>query len=290
MPDITNRQVQITTVAPALGPEEVERQVTFPLETTLAGLPGLVETRSLSRHGFSQITAVFTDATDIYFARNLVNERLQAAREDLPQGLSPSMGPVVTGLGEVYIWTLEFTGAPARPGAVYVTPEGERLVTDEEKATYLRTVQDWIVAPQLRTVPGVAGVDVLGGYVKEYAVHPDPSLLAAYGVGLVQLVEALEHANRIAGAGYVNRAGEAYIGRADARLNSLEDLAQTPHPRELEVRIAARSCPLDEALLQLGKLRAPPGSRVDVAEQRRGGVVVGVLLEDGTERVARVLR
>ena len=228
VPDITNRQVQITTVAPALGPEEVERQVTFPLETALAGLPGLTETRSLSRHGFSQITAVFTDATDIYFARNLVNERLQAAREDLPAGLSPSMGPVVTGLGEVYIWTLELTGPAARPGAAYVTPEGERLVSDQEKATYLRTIQDWLVAPQLKTVPGVAGVDVLGGYVKEYAVHPDPGRLAAYGVGLVQLVEALEHANRIAGAGYVNRAGEAYIVRADARLKSLDDLAQTP--------------------------------------------------------------
>ncbi|KQW83950.1 efflux RND transporter permease subunit [Brevundimonas sp. Root1279] len=228
VPDITNRQVQITTVAPALGPEEVERQVTFPLETALAGVPGLTETRSLSRHGFSQITAVFTDETGIYFARSLVNERLQGAREDLPAGLSPSMGPVVTGLGEVYIWTLELTGPGARPGAVVITPEGERLVTDQDKATWLRTLQDWIVAPQLKTVPGVAGVDVLGGYVKEYAVHPDPGRLAAYGVGLVQLVEALEHANRIAGAGYVNRAGEAYIVRADARLKSLEDLAQTP--------------------------------------------------------------
>ena len=228
VPDITNRQVQITTVAPALGPEEVERQVTFPMETALAGLPGLTETRSLSRHGFSQITAVFTDSTDIYFARNLVNERIQSAREDLPEGLAPSMGPVVTGLGEVYIWTLEFTGEAARPGVPYVTPEGERLVTDEEKATYLRTVQDWIVAPQLKSVEGVAGIDVLGGYVKEYAVHPDPARLSAYGVGLVQLVEALEHANRIAGAGYVNRAGEAYIVRADARVKSLEELAQTP--------------------------------------------------------------
>ena len=228
VPDITNRQVQVTTVAPALGPEEVERQVTFPLETALAGMPGLIETRSLSRHGFSQITAVFTDRTDIYFARNLVSERLQAAREDLPEGLTPSMGPVVTGLGEVYIWSLELAGPAAGPGVPYVTPEGERLTTDQEKATYLRTVQDWIVAPQLKTVAGVAGVDVLGGYVKEYAVHPDPGRLAAYGVGLVQLVEALEHANRIAGAGYVNRAGEAYIVRADARLKSLDDLAQTP--------------------------------------------------------------
>ena len=228
VPDITNRQVQVTTVATALGPEEVERQVTFPLETALAGLPGLIETRSLSRHGFSQITAVFTDATDIYFARNLVNERMQAARDSLPDGLAPSMGPVVTGLGEVYIWTVELKGDAARTGTPYVTPEGERLTTDAEKATYLRTVQDWIIAPQLKTVKGVAGVDVLGGYVKEYAVHPDPARLAAYGVGMVQLVEALEHANRIAGAGYVNRAGEAYIVRADARIKSLEELAQTP--------------------------------------------------------------
>ncbi|MFC7378841.1 efflux RND transporter permease subunit [Brevundimonas sp. GCM10030266] len=228
VPDITNRQVQITTVAPALGPEEVERQVTFPLETALSGMPGLVETRSLSRHGFSQITAVFTDRTDIWFARNLVNERLQDAREDLSEGLTPTMGPVVTGLGEVFIWTLELTGPAANEGTAYVTPEGERLTTDAEKATYLRTVQDWIVAPQLRGVEGVAGIDVQGGYVKEYAVHPDPARLAAYGVGLVQLVQALEHANRIAGAGYVNKAGEAWIVRADARIRTLEELAATP--------------------------------------------------------------
>lgn len=228
VPDITNHQVQINTIAPALGPEEVERQVTFPLETALAGLPGLTETRSLSRHGFSQITAIFTDATDIYFARNLVNERLQAARQELPDGLTPTTGPVVTGLGEVYIWTVDFTAEFAADGVVYVTPEGGRLTTAFDKATYLRTVQDWIIAPQLRNVKGVAGVDVLGGYVKEYAVHPDPGKLAGYGVGLVQLVEALEHANRIAGAGYVSRAGEAYVVRADARLRTLEELAQTP--------------------------------------------------------------
>jgi len=227
-PDITNRQVQINTIAPALGPEEVERQVTFPLETALAGAPGLIETRSLSRHGFSQITAVFTDKTDLYFARALINERLQAARAKLPDGLEPSMGPPVTGLGEVYIWTVEFKGAAAHPGAVYVTPEGETLRTDIEKATYLRTVQDWIVAPQLKMVDGVAGVDVLGGYVKEYAVHPDPAKLAARGISLPQLVEALEHSNRIAGAGYVQRGGEAYIVRTDARVKSLAELADTP--------------------------------------------------------------
>jgi cobalt-zinc-cadmium resistance protein CzcA len=114
--------VQINTIAPALGPEEVERQVTFPVETALAGIPGLVETRSLSRHGFSQITAVFTDATDLYFARNLINERLPAARANLPDGLEPSMGPPVTGLGEVYIWTVECQGSGGAAGRPYVTP------------------------------------------------------------------------------------------------------------------------------------------------------------------------
>ncbi|MEG3149609.1 CusA/CzcA family heavy metal efflux RND transporter [Sphingomonas sp. ZT3P38] len=269
VPDITNRQVQVTTVAAALGPEEVERQVTFPVETALTGLPGLIGTRSLSRHGFSQITAVFQDSTDIYTARNLVNERLQAVRADLPDGVTPSLGPVVTGLGEVYIWTVEFSGPAAKPGAVYVTPEGERLTGDLARATYLRTVQDWIIAPQLRTVPGVAGVDVLGGYVKEYAVHPDPAKLAAYRVGLVQLVEALEHANRIAGAGYVSRAGEAYVVRADARIRTVEELAQTPilNRGGQVIRVS------DVATVEIG--RAP---RLGSASANGREVVVGTAL------------
>jgi len=269
VPDITNRQVQINTIAPALGPEEVERQVTFPLETALAGLPGLTETRSLSRHGFSQITAIFTDQTDIYFARNLVNERLQSTRQSLPEGLSPTTGPVVTGLGEVYIWTVEFSPEMAKEDAVYLTPEGERLATAHQKATYLRTVQDWIIAPQLRSVKGVAGVDVLGGYVKEYAVHPDPGKLAAYGIGLVQLVDALEHANRIAGAGYVSRAGEAYVVRADARLRTREELAQTP----VLTRGGRLVRVMDVAVVESG--RAP---RLGSASANGREVVVGTAL------------
>lgn len=267
VPDVTNRQVAITTVAPALGPEEVESQVTFPLESALAGIPGLTETRSISRHGLSQITAVFTDDTDIFFARNLINERLQSARDVLPGGAEPTMGPIATGLGEVFIWTVEFTAAHAnRP---YVTPEGDRLTTDKEKATYLRTVQDWIIAPQLRTVPGVAGIDALGGYVKEYAVQPDPAKLSAYGIGLVQLVEALEHANRVAGAGYITRAGEAYIVRADARVRTLEELAQTPLARRggQVVRVA------DVASVRIGQ--AP---RLGSASENGREVVVGTAL------------
>jgi cobalt-zinc-cadmium resistance protein CzcA len=267
VPDITNRQVVVTSIAPALGPEEVERQVTFPLETALAGIPGLVETRSLSRHGISQITAIFTDSTDIYFARNLVNERLQSAREALPPEVNFSMGPLATGLGEVFIWTVEFSGAAAR--GAYVTPEGSRLTNDVERATYLRTVQDWIIAPQLRTVAGVAGVDVLGGYVKEYAVRPDPARLAAYGIGLRQLVDALEHANRVAGAGYISRAGEAYVVRADARVRTMEELAQTPVGRRggLVIRVSD--------IASVGEGHAP---RLGAASENGREVVVGTAL------------
>ncbi|WP_049454911.1 efflux RND transporter permease subunit, partial [Stenotrophomonas maltophilia] len=239
VPDITNRQVQINTVAPALTPEQIERQVTYPLETALAGIPGLTTTRSLSRNGFSQVTAIFTDATDIYFARQQVAERMREASEDLPDGASPMLSPVTTGLGEVLMWTVDFTTFdPARlakpgeagwqAGEVYRTPEGNLLRTPEERATYLRTVQDWIIAPQMRSSPGLAGVDTVGGYVKEYGVHPDSARLAAHGLGLADLVTALQRSNVQAGAGFVQRAGEGLVVRADGLALTTEDLAQAP--------------------------------------------------------------
>ncbi|MBB5886186.1 CusA/CzcA family heavy metal efflux RND transporter [Xanthomonas sp. LMG 8992] len=239
VPDITNRQVQLNTVAPALTPEQIERQVTYPLETALAGIPGLTATRSLSRNGFSQVTAIFTDATDVYFARQQVAERIREAVDDLPEGASPQLSPVTTGLGEVLMWTVDFTpfdpARLARPGAagwqagaVYRTPEGELLRTPEERATYLRTVQDWIIAPQMRSSPGLAGVDTVGGYVKEYGVHPDSARLAAHGLGLADLVTALQRANVQAGAGFVQRAGEGLVVRADGLALTADDLAQAP--------------------------------------------------------------
>src|SRR3954454_2275844 len=154
VPDITNNQVQINTLFPALSPVEVEKQITFPIETALAGIPGLQSTRSLSRNGFSQVTAVFEDDVDIFFARNQVNERLGEARESLPPGAEPKMGAISTGLGEVYMYTVEYEhpggkGAEVRDGqpgwqsdGSYLTPEGERLRNDLERAAYLRTVQD----------------------------------------------------------------------------------------------------------------------------------------------------
>jgi heavy metal efflux system protein len=205
VPDVTNVQVQINAIAPALTPIEIEKQVTFPVETALAGTPGLESTRSFSRNGFAQITAVFTDRTDIYFARQQVTERLNEAKTTLPPAVELRMGPISTGLGEVYWWSVEY--APPDQQAVrdgkpgwqndgsYLTPEGERLTDDFQRTVYLRTVQDWIIRPQMRTVLGVAGADAIGGYVKQYHVQPDPERLVAYGLSFRQVVGAIEANN-----------------------------------------------------------------------------------------------
>ena len=280
VPDITNRQVQINTVAPALAPAQIERQVTYPLETALAGIPGLTSTRSISRNGFSQVTAIFTDQTDIYFARQQVGERMREVEEDLPAGVTPMMSPVTTGLGEVLMWTVDFTpfdpdktASPGEPGwqanEIYLTPEGERLTTAEERATYLRTVQDWIIAPLMRSAPGLAGVDTIGGYVKEYAVRPNAEQLAAYGLGLGDLVLALERSNIQAGAGFIQRAGEGLIVRADALALTVDDLAQAPITRRdgLVIRVS------DVASVGLG--RAP---RLGAATRNGHEAVLGTAL------------
>ncbi|MNU49444.1 Nickel and cobalt resistance protein CnrA [compost metagenome] len=260
VPDITNRQVQITTVAPALAPEQIERQVTYPLETAMAGIPGLQSTRSLSRNGFSQITVIFTDKTDIYFARQQVAERMGQAREGLPEGVEPNLAPITTGLGEVLMWTVDYkpfaTANLAKPrqagwqaDGAYLTPEGDLLTTPQARATYLRTVQDWIVAPQMRTAQGLAGIDTVGGYVKEYAVRPDAARLSAYGLSLNDLIQALDRANTQAGAGYVQRGGEALTVRTDALASTVEDLAQAPviNRGGLVVRVA------DVATVEIGQ-------------------------------------
>ena len=260
VPDITNRQVQVTTVAPALAPEQIERQVTYPIETAMAGIPGMTTTRSLSRNGFSQVTIIFTDKTDIYFARQQVAERLAEARESMPDGVEPAMAPITTGLGEVLMWTVDFKPFTAenisekgkagwQADGTYMTPEGDILDTPQDRATYLRTVQDWIIAPQMRTAAGLAGVDTVGGYVKEYAVRPDMARLSSYGIGLSELVQALDRANTQAGAGYVQRAGEALTVRTDALASTIDDLAQAPvvNRNGLVVRVA------DVATVEIGQ-------------------------------------
>jgi cobalt-zinc-cadmium resistance protein CzcA len=237
VPDVTNNQVQINVRAPALSPELIEKQVAFPVETALAGIKGLESTRSLSRNGFAQITAVFSDRTDIYFARQQVAERLVDARDMLPAGITPEMGPIATGLGDIYMWTVRFTPVaheghqPGEPGmqadGSYITPEGDRLVSDADKSTYLHTVQEWIVAPQVKSVVGVAGVDSLGGYDKEYRVVPDMQKLSALRLSLADLNEALERNNGSIGGGTVDRNGEGLAVRADARIQTIGQLRKT---------------------------------------------------------------
>ena len=232
VPDITNNQVQINTLAPSLSPAEIEKQVTVPLETALAGMAGLESTRSLSRNGFSQITAVFDESTSIYFARQQVSERLVEGREFLPPETEPRMGPVSTGLGEIYMWSIGFDAdAPVRagepgpqPDGSFLTPEGQRLKTPVERGGYLRTVQDWIVRPQIKTVTGVAGVDSIGGFVKQYQVEPDPAKLAALGLSYADVVRALQENNASRGARYIEHNGEGIVVRSSGRMQSVDDI------------------------------------------------------------------
>jgi len=212
VPDITNVQVQVNSEAPGFSPLEAEQRITFPIETALAGLPRLEETRSLSRYGLSQVTVVFEDGTDIYFARQLVNERVQEAAAVLPPGIVPSLGPIATGLGEIFLWTVEHD-PPIDGDAV-------------EQGMNLRTIQDWIVRPQLRTVPGVADVNSIGGYTRQFHVTPDPAKLVAYGLTFRDVLSALAANNGNVGAGYIERSGEQYLVRAPGQVTSLDDLRQ----------------------------------------------------------------
>ncbi|MCW6534859.1 efflux RND transporter permease subunit [Sphingomonas lycopersici] len=276
VPDITNNQVQINVRAPALSPELVEKQVSFPIETALAGIPGLEYTRSLSRNGFAQITAVFADSTDIYFARQQVGERLQGVKENLPAGVNPEMGPIATGLGEVYMWTVRLQhreddnhrpGEPGQqPDGSYITPEGQRLVSEEDKATYLRTAQDWIVTPLLKNVPGVAGIDSIGGYAKQYLVVPDVQKLASLGLTLADLGIALERGNTSVGGGFINRNGEGLAVRSDALIRNEAELART-------VIATREGVPI--TLDQVASVRTGQAIRMGSASENGTEVVVG---------------
>lgn len=236
VPDITANEVVINTSVPSMSPEQIEKQVTFPIESALAGIPGLEFTRSQSRNGFSQITAVFGDSVNVYFARQQVTERLVETHKDLPREAEPVLGPVTTGLSGVYMWALIYQhpdgkgairteGAPGwQSDSSYLTPEGVHLTTEIQRLTYLRTVQDWIVRPQVRQVKDVAGVDVQGGYVKQYQVQPDPMKLVSYGLTFTDLIDDLQKNNVSAGAGYIEHNGESVIVRSSGRLEGPEQI------------------------------------------------------------------
>ncbi len=208
VPDITNVQVQISTDLPGYSPLEAEQRVTFAVETAMAGLPGLDYTRSLSRYGLSQVTVVFEDGTDIYFARQLVSERLASLGDALPDGVTPQLGPIATGLGEIFMYTVA-----AKDGSDW-------------SPTDLRTVQEWIVRPQLRQTPGVVEVNTIGGFDKTYLVAPWPDRLLAYDLTVQDVLAALARNNSNTGAGYIERHGVQYLIRSPGQLKSLEDIGR----------------------------------------------------------------
>lgn len=214
VPDITNVQVQINSSAPGYSPLEVEQRITFPIEVAMGGLPHLESTRSQSRYGLSQVTIIFKDGTDIYFARQLVNERIQQAKDQLPAGVETAMGPISTGLGEIYLFTVE-----AKPGA-RKAGGGEYTPSD------LRTIQDWIIKPQLRNVPGVIEVNTIGGFERQFQVLPDPAQLMAYKLNFRDVMTALAANNANVGAGYIERNGEQYLVRTPGQVANVEEIKE----------------------------------------------------------------
>ncbi|MEC9290818.1 MAG: CusA/CzcA family heavy metal efflux RND transporter [Pseudomonadota bacterium] len=275
VPDITNVQVQINTGAAGYSPLEVEQRITFPIETAIAGLPKLDYTRSLSAYGLSQVTVVFEEGTDIYFARQLIAERLQQVREEIPEGLEPEMGPLATGLSEIFMYTVE-----AKQGAV--TEDGNAYTPMD-----LLTIQNWTILPQLRTVKGVTEVNTSGGYEKEFHVRPYPDRLLAYNLTFRDVIEALEHNNDNVGAGYIEKSGEQYLVRVPGQVKSLEDIGSITIAKRDELAIRMR----DVAELTLG---AP--LRTGAATQNGKEVVLGTVMmlmgensRDVSERVAAKL-
>ena len=265
VPDITNIQVQINTEAPGFSPLETESRITFPIETALAGLPRLDYTRSVSRYGLSQVTAVFEEGTDIYFARQLINERLAQARGQLPEGLEPEPGPIATGLGEIFMYTVS-----SAPGA-------------EHDPMHLREVQDWIIRPQLRQTPGVVEINTVGGHTKQFLVAPIPEKLLAYALSLDDLVAALEANNANVGAGYIERSGSQYLVRSPGQATGLADLADIVVGSRSGIPIYVR----DVATVSLGQ-----ELRNGAAMQDGREVVLGtafMLIGENSRTVARAV-
>ena len=271
VPDITNVQVQINTAAPGYSPFEAEQRVTYPIETLMAGLPHLEQTRSISRYGLSQVTVIFKDGTDLYFARQLVGERLQEARDKLPTGLSPSLGPISTGLGEIYLWTVEAEKGAKKPDGTPYSPAD------------LRDIQDWIVKPQLRNVPGVTEINTIGGWAKEYQISPSPERMAALGLTLQELLAAGERNNDNAGAGYIEKSGEQYLVRVPGQVANVEELGQIALKSAAGTPVRVR----DVATVELGR-----ELRTGAATENGREVVLGtvfMLIGENSRAVAQAV-
>lgn len=229
VPDITNNQVQINTEAKGLSPEEIEKKITLPIEMALQGIKGLESTRSLSRDSFSQVTAVFDENLDIYFVRQQITERLHSISGELPA--EPTMGSISTGLGEVFMWVVDYTEPKklSTPGwqkdGSYITPERKKLTSELELQSYLREIQDWIIKPQLKSVKGVADIDSIGGFLKEYQISPNMEKLLHYNLSFQDVVDAIVENHLSLGASFIDKGGESFLIKADGRLERVEDLA-----------------------------------------------------------------
>src|SRR3990172_3523731 len=249
-PDVTNIQVQVITEFPGRSPVEVEKFVTYPIEIQMTGLPGLTELRSLSKFGLSLVTVVFEDDVDIYLARHLVLERVIEAKEKLPAGIEPAMGPISTGLGEIYQYTLE-------------RPEDEALDLME-----LRTIQDWIVRPILKTVPGVTDINSFGGFVKQYQVLVDPDNLRKYQISLREVFEAVAQNNANAGGNILEHSSEQYIVRGVGLIQSIQDIYDIVIKEDEGTPIYVRD---------IGELKIGPEVRQGAAvKDAKGEAVVGI--------------
>lgn len=255
-PDITNVQVQINTEAPGYSPLESEQRVTYPIETALAGLPQLDYTRSLSRYGLSQVTVVFEDGTDLYFARQQVAQRLQQIQSQIPEGLEPQMGPISTGLGEIFMYTVD------------AAPEARKPDGTPWTATDLRTLQDWVIRPQMRNTPGVTEVNTMGGFERQIHITPDPARLVALGFTLDDVVQAVAANNQNLGAGYIERNGQQFLVRTPGQVGSLDEIRDIVLDRRDGLPIRVRD------VAQVGE---GPELRTGAATQNGEEVVLGTV-------------
>ena len=256
-PDITNVQVQINTAAPGYSPLETEQRITYPVETVMAGLPRMEQARSLSRYGLSQVTVVFEDGTDIYFARQQVAERLQQVKSQIPDGLDPQLGPISTGLGEIFMYTID------------ADPKARKTDGSAYTATDLRTLQDWVIRPQLRNVPGVTEVNTIGGFQRQVHITPDPARLRALGFTLEDVAQAVEANNQNVGAGYIERNGQQFLVRIPGQVANLEEIGNIVLARREGVPIHVH----DVAQVQDG-----PELRSGAATQNGHEVVMGTVV------------
>ena len=257
VPDITNVQIQINTAAPGYSPLESEQRITYPVETAMAGLPQLEYTRSLSRYGLSQVTVVFEEGTDIYWARQQVAERLQMARQDIPPGIEPEMGPIVSGLGEIFSYTVKATGEA-------LNADGKPYTAED-----LRTIQDWVIKPQLLKVKGVTEINTIGGFVREYQVAPDLVKLLAFKLTLDDLADALERNNANIGAGYIERNGEQWLIRSPGQLKSITEIEELVVTKRDDAPVRVK----DVAQVAIGKQL-----RTGAATQDGQEVVLGTVM------------